>query len=51
LGHIIIEGKMKKRHLTSWHKMKLEDFLEYLEASIACTGPGRIAHLPGKIYT
>jgi hypothetical protein len=42
---------MKKRLLASWHKMKLEDFLECLEASIACTGLGRIFHLPGKIYT
>jgi hypothetical protein len=26
---------MKKRLLASWHKMKLEDFLECLEALIA----------------
>jgi hypothetical protein len=31
--------------------MKLDDFLECLEASIACTGHGRIAHLPDKVYT
>jgi hypothetical protein len=26
-------------------------FLECLEALIACTGPRRISHLPGKVYT
>jgi hypothetical protein len=29
----------------------LEDFLKFLEASIAYIGPGIIAHLPDKIYT
>jgi hypothetical protein len=42
---------MNKRRFASWHKIKLEDFLKYLEASIACTGPGRISHLLDKVYT
>jgi hypothetical protein len=28
-----------------------EDSLECLEASIACTGHGKTAHLLGKVYT
>jgi hypothetical protein len=51
LDHIIYEDQIKKRPLASWHKLMLEDFLKFLEASIACIGPWRIAHLPDKVYT
>jgi hypothetical protein len=51
LGQIICEGQMKKRQHASWHKMKRGDFLKYWEASIACTGRGRIYNLLGKVYT
>jgi hypothetical protein len=51
LGQIICEGQMKKRQLASWHKMKRGNFLKYWEASIACTGRGRISNLLGKVYT
>jgi hypothetical protein len=42
---------MKQRLLGSWHKMEREDFLRYLEASIACRGHRRTIRLLGKVCT